>query len=310
MKYGIVFIFLSWTYIAMAQDRPIRIAYILWEDTISVENSIRLMNTDGSDDRELVSYPGSNWIVYARGSQIWFTTGKDTAGKKRGLYNYDLNTGKETYLFDCRGLYQDIDFDQHSGFFAGGFGHKPEGRSKTQYDIFLFNENGTIKRPVTMDTAIDLEPVFFPGTDRIIFRSNRDLNPVSWGEFEIYSIRTNGTDLKRLTFNSDTTRNVLRASSPFLSPDGRIVFSGYRDGAYRIMIMNQDGTELKPLIPMDDMEQTSCNFSPDGKQIVFTGRVKGKRNNDLYLIHTDGSGLRQLTNDWRRKVQPFFIQLK
>lgn len=296
--------------VSNAQDTRNKIAYILWQDTVSGQNSIRLMNPDGSGDKELVNYPGSNWMVFASGHQIWFTTGKDTAGKKKGLYNFDLNTGKETYLFDSKGLYQDIDFDQESGLFAGGFGHKPEERSKTQYDIFLFNENGTIKRPVTLDTAIDLEPVFFPGTDRIIFRSNRDLNPVSWGEFEIYSIRTNGTDLKRLTFNPDTTRNVLKASNPFLSPDGRIVFTGYRDGTYRLMIMNQDGTELKPLIPMDDMEQTSCSFSPDGKQIVFTGRLKGKRNNDLYLVNTDGSGLRQLTNDWRRKVQPFFIQMK
>lgn len=308
MKFGSVSFFLFFCFAVNAQHQQNRIAYILWQDTVSSQNSIRLMNADGSEDRELVNYPGSNWMVYASGHQIWFTTGKDTVGKKRGLYNYDLNKGKETYLFDSKGLYQDIDFDRQSGLFAGGFGHKPEGKSKTQYDIFLFNENGTIMRPVTLDTAIDLEPVFIPGTDRIVFRSNRDRNPLSWGEFEIYSIRTDGTDLKRLTINPDTTRNVQKASSPFLSPDGRIVFTGYRDGTYRLMIMKPDGSELKPLLPMDDMEQTSCSFSPDGKQIVFTGRRKGERNNDLFLINSDGTRLRQLTNDWRRKVQPFFIQ--
>jgi Tol biopolymer transport system component len=308
MKFCVVILFLFLSTVINAQVVDNRIAYILWQDTISSQNSIRLMNLEGTGDIELVNYPGSNWMVYARGHQLWYTTGKDTAGIKRGLYRYDFASKQVTYLFDCKGLYQDIDFDPGSGLFAGGFSHKPEDRSKVQYDIFLFNDNGSIKRPVTNDTAIDLEPVFVPGTDRIIFRSNRDLNPVSWGEFEIYSIRTNGTDLKRLTFNTDSTRNVLKASSPFLSPDGRIVFTGYRHGTYRLMIMNQDGSDLKPLIPMDDMEQTSCSFSPDGKLIVFTGRVKGKRNNDLYLVNKDGSGLRQLTNDWRRKVQPFFIQ--
>lgn len=114
--------------------------------------------------------------------------------------------------------------------------------------------------------------------------------------------------MKRLTFNPDTTRNVLRSSSPVNAPDGRIVFSGYWDETYRLMIMNRDGSDIKPLLRMDEMEQMSCHFSPDGKQIVFTGRKKGARNFDIYLVNADGTEFRQLTNDWRRKVQPFFIK--
>lgn len=58
---------------------------------------------------------------------------------------------------------------------------------------------------------------------------------------------------------------------------------------------------------MNDIEQTSCSFSPDGKQIAFTGRKKRMRNNDIYLINADGSNLRKPTNDWRRKVQQFLF---
>mgnify|MGYP001595902588 FL=1 len=76
------------------------------------------------------------------------------------------------------------------------------------------------------------------------------------------------------------------------------------------MLMNFDGTDIKPLIPADDMEQASCHFSPDGKLVAFTGRKRGARNYDIYLASFDGSDLRQLPNDWKRKVHPFFIKIK
>lgn len=298
------------TQFSFAQKNGWKIAYVLWQDTTTVENSIHSMDPDGKNDKLIIDYPGSNWMPMTARYKIWFHLGKDTIGKKAGLYFYNLKNKKEKYLFDAKGLYQDIDYHKGQKIYAGGFSHKPEGKTKSQYDIILFNEDGSLKKPVTSDTAIDLEPVFAPDGEKIIFRSNRDRNPKSWAEFEIYSINTDGTGLKRLTYNPDTTQNVLRASSPVITPDGRIVFAGYWEGTYRLMLMNIDGSDIKVLIKMDEMEQTSCSFSPDGKQVVFTGRLKGKRNNDIYIVNTDGTNLRQLTNDWRRKVQPFIITSK
>ncbi len=296
--------------VTFSQEKNWRIAYVLWHDTVTAENSIHLMKMNGKRDKSIIDYSGSGWMVMASGSKYWFQVGKDSSGKQPGLYNYDIKTKEEKFLFDARGLYQDIDFSSKLNLYTAGFSHKPPGAAKLQYDIFLFNEDGSIKKQVTNDTAIDLEPVFAPDDSKIIFRSNRDRNPKSWAEFEIYSINTDGTGLKRLTYNPDTTANVLRASSPLIAPDGRIVFSGFWEGAYRLMVMNMDGSEIKPLIRTDNIDQTSCSFSPDGKQIAFTGRKKGMRNNDIYLINADGTNLRQLTNDWRRKVQPFFISMK
>lgn len=310
MKKLLTFLLILLTQVSFSQKKNWRIAYVLWHDTLTSENSIHLMKVNGKKDKSIIDYSGSNWMVMASGSKCWFQVGKDSSGKQPGLYNYDIKTKEEKFLFDAKGLYQDIDFSSKLNLYTGGFSHKPAGAAKSQYDIFLFNEDGSIKRVVTNDTAIDLEPVFTPDGGKIIFRSNRDRNPKSWAEFEIYSINTDGTGMKRLTYNPDTTANVLRASSPIISPEGKIVFSGYWDGNYRLMIMNMDGSDIKPLIKMDNIEQTSFSFSPDGKQIAFTGRKKGMRNNDIYLINRDGTHFRQLTNDWRRKVQPFFISMK
>jgi len=310
MKKLLAIILLLASQASFSQSRNWRIAYVLWHDTTTAENSIHLMKMNGKKDKSIIDYSGSNWMVMASGSKCWFQVGKDSSGKQPGLYNFDIKTKEEKFLFDARGLYQDIDFSDKLNLYVGGFSHKPAGVIKNQYDIFLFNEDGSLKKPVTSDTAIDLEPVFTPDGKKIIFRSNRDRNPKSWAEFEIYSINTDGTDLQRLTFNPDSTENVLRASSPNISSEGKIVFSGYWNGNYRLMVMNMDGSDLRPLIKMDDLEQTSFSFSPDGKQIAFTGRKKGMRNNNIYLINKDGTNLRQLTSDWRRKVQPIFVSIK
>ncbi len=63
----------------------------------------------------------------------------------------------------------------------------------------------------------------------IAFYSNRD------GNYKIYSIRPDGSDLKRLTFDpaSDQT--------PAWSPDGtRIAFSSLRDGNRDIYVVNDE----------------------------------------------------------------------
>ena len=307
MKILFIIFFLVISVLTEAQSKW-KIAYVHWVDTVTSENRLNTMDIDGSNIQSVIDYPGSSWMPLVFDNKIWFHIEKDTAGKRKGLYIYDQE--KEHYLFDAKCLYQDISLDTNSNMYAGGFLHKAEGRLKSQYDIFLFNENGSFKKAITSDTAIDLEPWFSPDGKQLVFRSNRDRNPKSWAEFEIYIVNSDGSGLKRLSYNPDTTKNVLRSANPCFTPDGRIAYTAFLHGTYRIMIMNTDGTGLMPLFKMDELEQTGFNFSADGKLVVFTGRKKGAGNADIYLINSDGTGLRQLTNDWKRKVQPFFIKVK
>jgi Tol biopolymer transport system component len=41
----------------------------------------------------------------------------------------------------------------------------------------------------------------------------------------------------------------------------------------------------------------NAQFSPNGKQIVFTSERGGRGQSDIYLANIDGTGVRQLTND-------------
>ena len=109
----------------------------------------------------------------------------------------------------------------------------------------------------------------------IAFASNRD------GNYSIYTIKTDGTELTRLTNDSGDD------FSPDWSPDGKLItFVSTRHGNSDIYVMNSDGSAQKQLT-VDPGEDTSPAWSPDGKQIVFVSTRQGSH--DIYLMNADGS---------------------
>jgi Tol biopolymer transport system component len=68
-----------------------------------------------------------------------------------------------------------------------------------------------------------------------------------------------------------------------------------------ISIMNADGSDMRQLTDLDG--DTSPSLSPDGTRVTF---VSDKRdgNYEIYLIHTDGSGLARLTTNPGLDLQP------
>ena len=121
-------------------------------------------------------------------------------------------------------------------------------------------------------------------TGEIVFASERN------GNFEIYTMNTDGTGLTRLTFSDATD------SRPAWSPDGKhIVFTIFRDGNAEIYTMDADGSDLTRLT-FNDADDTSPAWSPKGSnggRIVFTSTRDG--NAEIYTMNTDGSDLTRLT---------------
>ena len=91
-------------------------------------------------------------------------------------------------------------------------------------DLWIMNSDGTGKRRLTDNGAVNWAPSFHPDGKRLIFSSNKD----DWREelkrhghnFELYMIGIDGEGLTRLTFN-DTFD-----SFPMFSPDGKMVSFG------------------------------------------------------------------------------------
>ncbi len=91
----------------------------------------------------------------------------------------------------------------------------------------------------------DTAPVLSPDGQQVAFMSRRD------GNWEIYVVETNGSNLQRLT--NDPGQDGL----PTWSPDGRVLaFVSDRSGAWGIWVMTPTGQDQRQLFPMGG--------SPDG----------------------------------------------
>jgi Tol biopolymer transport system component len=123
------------------------------------------------------------------------------------------------------------------------------------------------------------EPAWSPDGTKIAFVSRRD------GKSHVYVMNVDGTGTRRLT------SSALDDSHPAWSPDGtRIVFG--REGAL-FDIPAAGGTARRVGKGLGNAADPS--WSPDGKQIVYDYRHLGYAIRELYVMRSDGTGIRQLT---------------
>jgi len=119
-----------------------------------------------------------------------------------------------------------------------------------------------------------MSPAWSPDSARITFSS------ISDGNSEIYSVRPDGIDLKKLT------DDPLADLSPVYSPDGREIFFA-RDfyGQTKLYRMDADGSNSRPVTGKAGYELSPV-LSPDGKTLLFSGdRADGKSKGlDIFAI--------------------------
>lgn len=106
------------------------------------------------------------------------------------------------------------------------------------------------------------------------------------GDWEIYRMRVNGSELQRLTFNYG------RDDWPLWSPDGNwIAFRSIRFGDQQIYRIRPDGTQTAQLTALPLVGPPS--WSPDSQWITFPSLQN--QQDGVYRIRADGTDLMWLT---------------
>ena len=101
--------------------------------------------------------------------------------------------------------------------------------------------------------------------------------------------------------NYETFRYYSSAAS--WSPDGKyLVFAARAQGGDDIVIFDPKRRKAIRRIRVELSGVTSPVYSPDGRQLAFTGMEGGL--SDLYVINADGTGLQQLTRDKYAQLMP------
>jgi hypothetical protein len=151
-------------------------------------------------------------------------------------------------------------------------------------DIFVAPYDGSAAPRRITDTATDDQSVdWTPDGARLLFTSNRT------GNYELYSIRIDGTGLVRLTTNAAAD------GSPSVSPDGkRVAFTSDRNGNFDIYTMNIDGSGVTRLTTSSGGD-VDPDWSPDGSKIAFSSTRTGDF--EIFSMSANGSNQTNLTGD-------------
>ena len=197
--------------------------------------------------------------------------------------------------------------------------------------IFVMNLDGTGRRRVSTGKGRTTCSYFAPDGDRIVYASTHlgspdcpppppPPPPYVWRvyeDFDIFSARPDGGDLRRLTDSPGYD------AEPTYARDGsRIVFTSARTGDLEIWDMKPDGSDQRQLTDIPGYDGGPF-FSPDGKKICFrASRPEGKdlekyrgllargqvepSHLEIYVMNADGGDIQQVTSNGRANFCPFF----
>ena len=139
------------------------------------------------------------------------------------------------------------------------------------------------------------DPTWSPNGKQILFASDRN------GPVQLFVVRDDGKNLHQIS-----NLPAMRGRSDW-SPDGQYIVTYSGEAWHReLYIMNADGSQSRQLTPTGGNSQ-GPSFSPDGKWVAFTAyfdKYNDIHGCEIYIIRTDGTDLRRLTNNDYCDYQP------
>ena len=196
-------------------------------------------------------------------------------------------------------------------------------------EIYLMNPDGSEQINITNHRANDINPVWSPTGEHILFASDREQK--AWGTWDLYLMDPDGSNVQKV-FDKWKIR-----TGPTWSPDGKriaysygeigntLLYIGTIDGKdeERVAIgyssaWSPDGTEIiscsgaldKPrrfsLLKVRTNRQTFFPFpkepmwvrgpawSPNGDKLAFSWHIDGFREEAIYVVNRDGTDLQEI----------------
>lgn len=257
---------------------------------VQAMDQICIMNADGSGMRRLTT--GNNRRHYypslaPDGQSVLYTSFREENVYE--IYSLDLNDGSVDQLTDRLGVLTapEVSPDGTSITFARG---DPTNGS---YQIMVMDRNG--KNADNIPQVAGWDPTWSPDGKQILFASGVD------GKTQLFVVNRNGSDLHQVS-----NLPAIRGRSDW-SADGQFIVT-YSGPAWNreVYIMNADGSNARQLTPRGGNSQ-GASFSPDGKWVVFTAYFDNYGDDhgcEIYIIRTDGTDLRRLTNNDYCDYQP------
>ena len=167
--------------------------------------------------------------------------------------------------------------------------------------IYVMDDNGHNIRKISDNPYADWRPVWSPNGRQIVFKREfkRDTTPNNMSTHaDIFIMNANGTNARQLS-DGETTVGEMR-----ISPDGKKVL--YLTAFVGINILDIDTRNTEKILP--STHGYHCDWSPDGKQIVFINDDHDVIEKNLWIVDANGDNLQQFTHPdpEKGKIHRFF----
>jgi Tol biopolymer transport system component len=257
---------------------------------VQAMDQICIMNADGSGMRRLTAennrrhYYGS---LAPDGQSIVYSSYREQNVYE--IYSLELENGSVKQLTDRIGVLTGPEISPDGTSIAMARGDPNTGNVQ----IMIMDRNGA--NADNIPQLVGWDPTWSPDGTQILFASGAG----------------NGVQLFVVNRNGGGSRQVsnlpgIRGRSDW-SADGQFIVT-YSGPAWNreVYIMNADGSNARQLTPSGGNSQGPA-FSPDGKWVAFTAYFDHYRDDhgcEIYIIRTDGTDLRRLTNNDYCDYQP------
>ena len=257
---------------------------------VKAMDQVCIMNADGSGMRRLTTednrrhfYPS----LAPDGQSVLYSSFREQNVYE--IYSLDLNDGSADRLTDRAGVLTapEVSPDGTAITFARG---NPNTGS---FQIMVMDRNGEDAGNIPQISGWD--PTWSPDGRQILFASGAE------GAAQLFVVNRNGNGLHQVS-----NLPALRGRSDW-SADGKFIVT-YSGPSWNreLYIMNADGSNTRQLTPSGGNSQ-GPSFSPDGQWVVFTAyfdKYGDDHGCEIYIIRTDGTDLRRLTENDYCDYQP------
>ena len=255
----------------------------------SVGNEIITVRPDGSGLKRLTDNHNDEWgpAWSPDGTRIAFSSTRDGNSE---IYVMD-RAGREVTRLTENGASDGVPAWSPDGtkIAFSSARDDPEG---IMFDLYVMDADGTNVTKIIGAPGSEQNPSWSANGRRIAFdRDDR-----------IFTVRVDGTDLKKLT-----SRRRMLATNPSWSHDGgHILFQAQtsEENGMDIFVMRRDGTNKRPLIAKGG-EQQSPSWSPNDRRIALSSswRVARARSDGSGVVSLFHHDLADYAVDWGRAVR-------
>jgi len=253
-------------------------------------DEICIINPDGSGWKRLTntSLANFNATLSPDGKKALYVV---SDGKISEIHELDVNTGSSRQLTDFKVSVgsPEISPDNQLIIF-----HYRSGKDNLQ--LWLMNRDGSDPHEFYGASGRDAhDGTWSPDGTQILFALGKADNN------KLYTTDFNGHEPRLLNNSIDTRGRSDWGLGGLISLDQGGPF------AHEVFIMNEDGSNLHQISPTD-MNSQGASLSPDGKWIAFTAYTnvadKDLNSCEIFIMRTDGTDMRQLTNNGYCDYQP------